>query len=235
MATQINDVEWASYSVSGQKLADVAASISQLPEAGQTTWPATFDYQADANGILTSATVTVRRVVTLPKWDGYSSASQAAKNEWDRFSAALSAHETGHSDLVVQNLQSLDQQMVGHSVSDARQIFNAALQTLKAASDAYDQQTNHGQNTGTVIDTSVDATTSNASDPNSVDGTTSNSSEPSSADQTTSNASDPNSVDGTTSNSAEPSSVDQTTSNTSDPNSADQTTSNVSDPNSPQP
>lgn len=165
MSTEIGAVEWTTYSVSGTTLADVVAAISHLPEAGQTTWPATFDYQADGNGAISSATVTVRRVINLPQWDGYSSAGSAAQAEWDRFSAALQAHETGHSDLVEQYLQGLDAQMVGHSASDAQQIFDTALQTLQAASDAYDQQTNHGQNDGTVVDTSVDAAEAGSAQP----------------------------------------------------------------------
>jgi predicted secreted Zn-dependent protease len=159
MATNIGAIEWSTYSVSGQTLADVAAAIGHLPEAGQTTWPATFDYAADANGTITSATVTVRRLIHCPQWDGYSSASTAAQSERDRFSAALHAHETGHSDLVEQYLKYLDQHLVGQPATQAQTIFDNALHALQAASDAYDVQTNHGQNTGTVIDTSIDAPT----------------------------------------------------------------------------
>ncbi len=158
MSTNIGAVEWSTYSVSGQTLADVAAAIAHLPEAGQTTWPATFDFAADGSGVITSATVTVRRCINLPLWDGYHSASSAAQAEWDRFAAALQAHETGHSDLVEQYLQYVDHQLVGQPSTQAQSIFDTALQTLQAASDAYDQQTNHGQSTGTTIDTSVDVT-----------------------------------------------------------------------------
>jgi len=157
MSISIGAIEWSTYSVSGQTLADVAAALAHLPEAGHTTWPATFDYAADGNGVITSATVTVRRCITLPQWDGHSSATAAAQTEWDRFAAALQAHETGHSDLVEQYLQYLDQHLVGQPATQAQSIFDNALSALQAASDAYDQQTNHGQSTGTVIDTSVDA------------------------------------------------------------------------------
>jgi predicted secreted Zn-dependent protease len=158
VSTSIGAIEWSTYSVPGQTLADVVAAIQHLPEAGQTTWPATFDYTADTNGTITSATVTVRRCISLPQWDGYHSASAAAQAEWDRFAAALQTHETGHSDLVEQYLQHTDQLLVGQLATQAQSIFDNALHALQAASDAYDQQTNHGQSAGTVIDTSVDAT-----------------------------------------------------------------------------
>ena len=40
--------------------------------------------------------VTVTQVVELPEWDGKAAATQGQRNEWDRFKAAITAHENGH-------------------------------------------------------------------------------------------------------------------------------------------
>jgi Bacterial protein of unknown function (DUF922) len=40
----------------------------------------------------------------MPEWSGYCLAGQQGKEEWDRFFAALQAHEQGHIELVAQEL-----------------------------------------------------------------------------------------------------------------------------------
>jgi predicted secreted Zn-dependent protease len=147
--------EWVSYDVAGTTLADAAAAIAHLPEAGQTEWWPHYDFQTDEHGHVTDVTLAVATRVTLPNWSGHQSASAAEQREWDRFAAALQAHEQGHLELVVSHLNGLDQQMLGVPHDHAQGIYHHAQQQLQAASDAYDQQTNHGQSTGTVIDLSV--------------------------------------------------------------------------------
>jgi predicted secreted Zn-dependent protease len=46
----------------------------------------------------------VKTRITMPHWPGYDSAPDADQREWDRFLAALKAHEQGHVDLVLQRL-----------------------------------------------------------------------------------------------------------------------------------
>jgi len=147
--------EWVSFDVAGATLADAASAIAHLPEAGQTEWWPRYDFQTDEHGHVSDVTLTVATRVTLPSWSGHQSASGGEQREWDRFAAALQAHEQGHLELVVSHLNELDQHMLGVSHDHAQNIFHQALQQLHAASEAYDQQTNHGQNTGTVIDLSV--------------------------------------------------------------------------------
>ncbi len=153
MPIQFSDTEWKTKSVGGSTLAAVAQAISQMEEAAKTEWfPA---YTANApDDVLANVAVTVRTKVTMPQWSGYANASQPERDEWDRFYAALRAHEQGHLDLVTSQLSGIDERLAGHSTSDASAAWTNALVELNAASDDYDTSTDHGRSQGTVIDTS---------------------------------------------------------------------------------
>jgi predicted secreted Zn-dependent protease len=152
MPVDFVDTERASSDVHGGSLAAVASVISQLDEAGKTEWSPTY-VMTDGNP--PDVTVTVKTKITMPRWPEYGTACQAEKDEWDRFFAALEAHEQGHVDLVRQHLGGIDEQMAGQSSDGAKQLWVSALQDLQSASDNYDVDTDHGRNQGTVIDVSV--------------------------------------------------------------------------------
>jgi predicted secreted Zn-dependent protease len=151
---QFIDTDWTTRSVGGSTLAAVAQTISQMEEAAKTEWfPA---YTANApDDVLTGVAVTVRTKVTMPQWSGYANASQAERDEWDRFCAALRAHEQGHLDLVTSQLSGIDERLVGHSTSDASAAWANALGELNSATIDYDSSTDHGRSQGTIIDTSL--------------------------------------------------------------------------------
>ncbi|HEY1282784.1 MAG TPA: DUF922 domain-containing protein [Acidimicrobiales bacterium] len=157
MGVEYSDIEGAGYDVGGATLADVVANISHLPEAGSAEWNPRYDYQADEHGVVSDVTILVGWKITMPTWTGYDSASQAAKDEWDRFWAALDAHERGHLDLVDTAMATLDQQMIGKSVAEAQQVWSSALTKLQQDSNAYDTANDHGRNAGTIIDVDVDS------------------------------------------------------------------------------
>jgi len=154
VSSDFTATEWVSSDVAAATLADAAAAIAHLPEAGATQYCSQYQVQT-TEGHVTEVTLTVATRVTLPDWSGRQSASAPEQREWDRFAAALLAHEQGHLDLIVSYLNGLDQQMIGVSQDHAAAIYHQARQQLDAASDAYDQQTNHGLSTGTVIDLSA--------------------------------------------------------------------------------
>jgi predicted secreted Zn-dependent protease len=157
MATQFGEVEWECYGVSGATLAEVAAAISHLPEAGSTEWFPRYEYETDEHGILTSATVTVGWRITLPHWDGYDAAGHAAQHEWHRFWTALEAHERGHLDIAEELFRDLEEHLVGKSAGRAQRVFDHAVHAVQTASDVYDRHNDHGRTEGTVIDVGVDA------------------------------------------------------------------------------
>lgn len=155
MTMEYSDIEWVSYSVSGATLADVVAAVSAQPEAGSAEWHPDYSYEADDSGTVTDATVHIGWKITMPQWDGYDSATDSQKAEWDRFWSALETHERGHLDLVDQYLRDIDQQMIGQPVAAAQKVWSDALTSLQSGSDSYDSQNDHGRNQGTNID--VDA------------------------------------------------------------------------------
>jgi predicted secreted Zn-dependent protease len=154
MSIQFSDTEWMTKSVDGSTLAAVSQAISQIDEAAKTQWfPA---YTANMHDdTLTNVAVTVRTKVTMPQWSGYANASQPEKDEWDRFYAALRAHEQGHLDLVTSQLSGVDERLTGRSTSDASAAWSKALAKLNSASNDYDASNDHGRSQGTVIDTST--------------------------------------------------------------------------------
>ncbi len=155
MATHIHEPELHMYDVDGHTLTEVATHISGMAEAGRAEWFPHMDYEYDG-GVVTAATVTIRLRKTMPRWHGYTHASEPVKAEWDRFWHALDAHEGGHFELVTCHLGSVHAQLVGQSVADAQRVFDEAVQALNDASAGYDSQTNHGLAQGTNIDVSVE-------------------------------------------------------------------------------
>lgn len=155
MSTTFHSTDWSYYDVSGATIADAAAAIAHLPEAGSAEWHPEYHYQANEHGVITEVTVTVGTTVTLPNWTGYSSASSAEQAEWTRFIHALTAHEQGHLQLAVDHLTDIDQRMTGVSPDAAAHTWTSALGDLQRASDSYDSQNDHGRSAGTIIDLDV--------------------------------------------------------------------------------
>jgi hypothetical protein len=151
VSVTFSDTERVYMDVHGKTLADVAAVIAQQDETDKDAPKAeSFPHYQLADD-LSAATVTVRTKITMPRWPEYTSAPQAEKDEWDRFFAALQAHEEGHIDLVRQQLSGIDDQLAGLSSDQANSAWTAALQQLQDASDSYDTDTDHGRNQGTII------------------------------------------------------------------------------------
>ena len=154
MATTFSE-QWHSYDVSGATLADVAAAISHLPEAGTCEWHPTYSYTTDEHGRVDSFTVTCPYTITMPNWVDKSSASWEAQAEWDRWYAALEQHERGHIDATAWMFDNLDESLLGLSPTEAEGQFGKFAYDAQRASDQYDDETNHGLNYGTVMDVSI--------------------------------------------------------------------------------
>jgi predicted secreted Zn-dependent protease len=154
MSLDFSETEWRVYDVDADSLAAVAEAISRLSEAAQAEWFPAYEFTT-SRGRLATVAVTVGTRVTMPRWTGRPSAPAAEQAEWTRFCDALREHEQGHIDLVMEHLSGVDERLLGQSVTAARRIWQQALESLEAASGAYDRQTDHGRNQGTVIDISI--------------------------------------------------------------------------------
>lgn len=151
MGVEFGETEWTFRSIAGPTLAAVAQTVAGMDEAGKTEWFPTY-VTTTTGDVVSDATVSVRTKVTMPQWTGYADAAQSEKTEWDRFCAALRAHEQGHLDLVTEQLSDVDHRLIGGSSAEAAQAWREALTALSSASDTYDTSTDHGRNQGTIID-----------------------------------------------------------------------------------
>jgi predicted secreted Zn-dependent protease len=164
MSVDFGDPQRAYSEIHGSTLAAVAGVISRQDEAAKqqdgaakAEWFPAYTLSGDDSA---SATVTVATKITMPRWVEYGAAPQAEKTEWDRFYAALEAHEQGHIDLVRQRLSGIDEQLAGQSPDAASLVWLQALRDLQSASDDYDADSDHGRNQGTIIDLSTAAANS---------------------------------------------------------------------------
>ena len=149
MGTRFPETEWISYDVDAGSLADAAATVSTLSEAATTEWFPHFT-STTAGGRLVQVDVEVPTRVTMPRWTGYQGASPPDRHEWDRFCAALRAHEQGHLDLVREHLEEVDAQLAGQTPARAAAKWTQVLDALKSASRAFDQRTDHGRDAATL-------------------------------------------------------------------------------------
>ena len=131
--------------VSGTTLADVGQALASLDEWGQgggRVWN-------DAVPIGTSPTVTVQLrsdiVFRLISWDGYSSASTAAKAEWDRMIDKLKAHEMRHVQNFLDIANQLAKDLIGKDIDRLVGMVNATGPRIKRAQDQLDTETHHGK------------------------------------------------------------------------------------------
>ena len=76
MSVDIRATEWRTYEVIGASLAGAAAAIAHMREAAKADWFAGYEYTT-SHGRLVNVAVTVRTVVTMPRWTGEASASGA--------------------------------------------------------------------------------------------------------------------------------------------------------------
>jgi predicted secreted Zn-dependent protease len=148
--TTINVVN-TTYSVSGTLLA-AANALAARSEAGSVTSQfSDISYATTAAGRVTVANITVTETVLLPTWSGYASATAAEKAEWDRFHAALSAHEARHVAIDRQHYTNIHAQLIGKTQARADEIIDEAETASTAANNEFDTQTDHGRNAGTTI------------------------------------------------------------------------------------
>ena len=150
---EIGFPEWVAYEVHGTTLTEVHDVIRTMPEAGSCDWSeSTYSVSWGDDGKVTDVEAVIRIKVTMPAWVEVDQAPQEAQDEWNRFWAALEAHEQGHIDIVSEKLADVDTGMIGKTEAEAGQVWNTAFDELNKASKAYDDGNNHGQNEGTILD-----------------------------------------------------------------------------------
>ncbi len=154
--TKVGPPTRSSYTVSGT-LRQAAEAVGARPEAGATTTTPDLNM---ADGWPAHVQVTVTQVVELPEWDGRTAATQNQRNEWDRFKAAITAHENGH---VATDVKAFANAHGRIRAKKTRAEASAEFDTIAAGADtdnaAFDTSTDHGRNAGTNINPNIDEVT----------------------------------------------------------------------------
>jgi hypothetical protein len=151
----VGPVAETGYPVEGSSLEDVATVIEGQPEAGHVAWAPAFEF-TQAGGRIDSVTINVAIELQMPSWSPPAEMLPRARAEWDRWYAALQAHEQGHIDLVHAVFDGLAQRILGTTVRTGRRMFARAKSSLATQSRAYDRRTRHGIRQGTVMNVSIE-------------------------------------------------------------------------------
>jgi hypothetical protein len=132
--------------------AEVAEQMAARTEAASVASEVSDMYFFPTTDPIKLANITVTETVSLPTWRDRPSASDPEKREWDRFRAALSTHEDAHVAIDRTHFTDVHKKCIGvsHEKAEARIAAVEAAATL--ANDEFDDKTNHGKLTGTVID-----------------------------------------------------------------------------------
>ena len=130
------------------KFADGAACV-KWPHDLQPTW------HVDDQGFVTGVDVHCYLYASLPIWDYYSSASDAAKAAWDTCSRAHRARAGPLLDRL-QRRAGTRGSIVNRSKADAETRLRELVAELDADQKKFDDDTDHGRNTGVTLDWSSD-------------------------------------------------------------------------------
>ena len=156
MAATFSNVNRVTYPVGGSTLSEACDEMSARDEAGHATWEPNLQYAFDNDGKVTSATITVTLTIEMPEWSGYANANNDQRAEWDRWYAALLAHEEGHIQLARDYLTEADSALVGLTENEAQTRFQQICSDLQVASDSYDDGNDHGRSAGTIMNLDAD-------------------------------------------------------------------------------
>jgi len=155
--TKVGPPTHSSYTVSGT-LRQAANAVAARPEAGATT--TTPDMNMAEGSWPAHVQVTVTQAVELPEWDGKTAATQNQRNEWDRFKAAITAHENGH---VATDVKAFANAHVRIKARKTRAEGNTEFDTIIAQANTdnttFDTSNDHGRNAGTNINPNIDEVT----------------------------------------------------------------------------
>jgi hypothetical protein len=156
--TKIGAPSYSAYTVSGT-LRQAAEAIAGRPEAGQAT--AAPDLKAAVNDKgtrMVHAQVTVALAVLLPEWDGKASATPNQRAEWDRFKAAITAHEAAHVEIDKASFAGAHSKILAKkTLAESYAQYDTIVGEAKAANDTFDGDA-HGR-PATNINPNIDEVT----------------------------------------------------------------------------
>jgi len=154
------------YAVTGTSLAELRRSLDQSrprrgtgPHDGLTVWDINWKigtHQRGGQSRVSSFATQTKITLTLPQWTAPTNTAPDVLKAWQKYSAALQAHEQGHVQLVRVTLTELHAQVrtvsAGSDAQALRQQVEDLARSIVSAGDArhenYDRLTRHGETQG---------------------------------------------------------------------------------------
>lgn len=154
------------YDVHGRTFAELRADMRRLgPKiaggsfVGETRSPMTWSWRTESTGAggcsLDAVRVTVNAQILLPRWTPPADADASLVTEWNRFIAALEAHEAGHKDISAKAAREIIEQLHGmHGLCSqistrANDVARVIVDRAREEQQRYDAETQHGVRQGT--------------------------------------------------------------------------------------
>jgi len=154
------DPQRADYHAHSHRLQDLLNEVNNKYADGAACvkWPHDLQpaWHVDDQGFVTGVDMHCYLYASLPIWDYYSSASDAAKTAWDTCYQALTEHELGHCLIAYNAVQELEGQLVNRSQTEAETRLRELIAELDADQKKFDDDTDHGRNTGVTLDYTSD-------------------------------------------------------------------------------
>ena len=154
---KVNNPKVTKFKVAGKTLKDVLKSLNARDEWGlyDATQNQKNSAKTDADGNVTSVTMTINPVIELPEWSGYSSATKEQKASWDKMLKVLEKHERNHHDIQVDCASDLEKEIKkakALKAADLNKIISDQQKACQKKQDAYDSRTGHGEKEGVELD-----------------------------------------------------------------------------------
>jgi hypothetical protein len=133
-------------------LRQVAGQLAARSEAGSVTSQLTnAAYVATAAGRLRIVSITVNETLLMPVWTNRDERPPAEQREWDRFHAALLAHEREHIEIDRRVFANLHRACLRQTIARMNELIDEAVALADQQNRDFDTTTAHGRNTGTRI------------------------------------------------------------------------------------
>lgn len=150
--TDIQVLEGEPISVTGT-LREAAEQLAARAEAGSVTSQVADVYytQAREDGPTRLVFITVLETRRMPVWTNRAKRPAPEQAEWDRFHAALAAHEQRHIEIDREVFTNLHRKCVGKSLDAMNKAIDDAIALANKRNKEFDDTTDHGRNAGTRI------------------------------------------------------------------------------------
>ncbi|HEU0221346.1 MAG TPA: DUF922 domain-containing protein [Paracoccaceae bacterium] len=143
-----------SYTVSGKSIREVFDALQKHGWWGRYRSNEGMSYSGKSSTVDTIK-VSASPVIFMPSWTGYSKASKAEQQSWDKMYKALKKHEENHHEIFLSSADDWKKEMEKNgnlSEKDTKAAWSDFTKATQKKQDAYDTKTDHGQKEGVILD-----------------------------------------------------------------------------------